>query len=283
MLEMAGASSYKALQAARDKDLDQKTFDTLPHGILSEKDREFFSLDDFLGGQLRLLQPIEGYRISMDSILLAAAIPARKGDSVFEPGIGTGGVSLSLAERVAGVKVTGLDVQPEMLKIAEMNGHLNTLSSNLTLIEGDVSDPPEALKPGSFDHVVVNPPYLVPGSAFRPPSESKGLAHMDSSASLKDWMNICVNMARHKGTITIVHRTDMLHHIIARIARSVGDLTLLPLQPRPDQPAKRFILQGRKGTHGGMSILPALELHGEAERYSKEAEAILRGGKALLM
>lgn len=268
---------------SKDKDLDQKTFNSLPSGILTEQERDLFSLDDFLGGQLKLLQREDGYRISMDSILLAAAIPAKAEDRVFEPGIGTGGVSLSLARRVAGLNITGLDIQPDMLDVAEMNARLNDLANRLTLMKGDVSDPPEALKPGSFDHVVVNPPYLVPGSGFRPPSQTKGLAHMDSSATIKDWMNICVNMARHKGTITIVHRTNMLHHVIARIAKSVGDLKLLPLRPRDGKPAKRFILQGRKGTHGGMAILPGLVLHGEEVRYTKAAEMILRDGKALPM
>ncbi len=49
------------------------------------------TVDDFLGGKVKLIQPEGGYRVSMDTVILAAAVPAKKGDLIIEGGVGTGG------------------------------------------------------------------------------------------------------------------------------------------------------------------------------------------------
>jgi len=40
-----------------------------------------FSEDTLLGGRVRLRQPVAGYRVAIDPVLLAASIPAQAGDS----------------------------------------------------------------------------------------------------------------------------------------------------------------------------------------------------------
>ena len=48
------------------------------------------TLDNFLGGKLRIYQFKEGYRAGHDSVLLASSIKAREGDLCLELGFGTG-------------------------------------------------------------------------------------------------------------------------------------------------------------------------------------------------
>ena len=43
-----------------------------------------FREDRILGGRIRLLQPSEGYRVAIDPVFLAAAVPAGPGDLVLE-------------------------------------------------------------------------------------------------------------------------------------------------------------------------------------------------------
>ena len=46
------------------------------------------SEDKLLGGRVRLRQPIRGYRVAIDSILLASAVPAKRGSRVLDLGAG---------------------------------------------------------------------------------------------------------------------------------------------------------------------------------------------------
>ena len=46
--------------------------------------------DALLDGAVLLRQPEDGYRAAIDSVFLAAAVPAESGARVFEPGAGDG-------------------------------------------------------------------------------------------------------------------------------------------------------------------------------------------------
>lgn len=253
---------------------------TLADSICTDPD---VTIDDFLGGAVRLRQPKKGYRVSMDTVLLAASVPAKAGDSVLEPGPGSGGAAICLAHRVPDVQVTGVEFQDEMIDLATHNIALNNMQNTVSILKGDITDRHSWMREGSFDHIMANPPYLASGKALRPPVENKGLAHMDSTASLKDWINYCLYNLKPRGTLSIVYRADRADEIIARLYGRFGELKIMPFWPRDGVPAKRVIIQARKGVRGAMTLLPGMALHGIEDRYTKEAEAILRRGKALLL
>lgn len=237
------------------------------------------TIDDFLGGAIRLIQPRDGYRVSMDTVMLAATIPARAGETVLEGGVGSAGAALCLARRLPGVKVHGIDIQKSMIELARQNITCNDLSDFVSVSHQCVTDlsGPEA----TYDHVMVNPPYLAEGKAIRPPEHNKGLAHMDSVATLKDWIKFCIYRVKNRGTVSIVYRADRMDELIAHLYRRVGDLKILPLWPRIGTPAKRVLIQGRKGVRGTAKMLPGLALHGEVDRYTAEAHRILWDGEPL--
>lgn len=238
------------------------------------------TLDDFLGGSVKLIQPKDGYRVSMDTVMLAACVPAQAGDRVIEGGVGSGGAAICLARRVPGVSVHGLELQDRMLEYARRNIAFNGLEGRVLVDQGDITDL-ASFREASHDHVMVNPPYLADGKGIRPPTETKGLAHMDKNAGVSDWIRFCIHVVRNKGTVSVIYRADRLDEVIALLHRRVGELKIMPLWPRYGSPAKRVIIQGRKGVQGAASILPGLALHGEVARYTSEAESILRDGAPL--
>ena len=68
---------------------------------------EYWTEDKLLDGRVTFLQPRHGYRVAIDPVLLAAAVPARSGDRILDLGSGTGAASLCLAARLQDVHVTG--------------------------------------------------------------------------------------------------------------------------------------------------------------------------------
>lgn len=237
--------------------------------------------DDFIGGRVRLRQPKQGYRVSMDTVLLAAAVQARPGEKVLEAGTGSAGASICIGWRCPEVSVTGLELQPSMAALARDNIALNGMEDRINIIEGDIMAPPASLMPESFDHVLANPPYIEKGCGLRAPAASKGLAHMDSTASLADWVRFCLRMVKKKGTVYFVFRADRVDALIRAMGKQVGDITLCPLWPREGVPAKRILIQARKEMHGVMALSAGFPLHGDVSRYTAEAEAVLRDGHAI--
>jgi tRNA1(Val) A37 N6-methylase TrmN6 len=237
--------------------------------------------DAFLGGRLRLKQPAEGYRAAIDPVLLAAAVPAETGERVVDLGCGVATAGLCLITRVPAVEVTGLELQTTLVDLAKSNARLNGCAGQLQVLAGDVADPPAELVPGSYDHAMLNPPYLEPGTGRVSAHELRRLATVEGSAGLDSWLACGLSLLRPRGSITVIHRADRLHRILGRLAADCGDLAVFPLWPRQGEGAKRVLVQARKGSAGPLRFLPGLALHDTDGGYTPQAEAVLRDAHGL--
>lgn len=234
--------------------------------------------DRLLGGRVRLLQSAAGYRAAVDPVLLAAACPARAGQSVLDMGLGTGAALLCLAARVGrGGPWLGLEIRPEIAALARRSAHLNELAAKVMV--GDVKRPP--LRPESVDHVLTNPPYAAAGT---PPSDpARAQAHMETETDLRDWLKGCLSVLKPRGWITVIQRADRVDEVVAHLARSCGAVTLIPVWSRAGEPARRVIVRARKGVGSPAAVLPGLVLHGRETPYTPEAEAVLRDAAPLFL
>ena len=119
-----------------------------------------FSEDLLLGGQVRLRQPLDGYRAAIDPVLLAASVDAAPRHRVLEAGAGHGAAAICLARRVPDCSVTGIEIQPDLVRLANDNARLNDLAGSVQVMIGDLVRPLPRVAAGGFDHVMANPPYL---------------------------------------------------------------------------------------------------------------------------
>jgi tRNA1(Val) A37 N6-methylase TrmN6 len=242
------------------------------------------TLDRLLGGRVLLSQPARGYRVAIDPVLLAAAVPARAGERVLDAGAGTGAAALCLATRVPGCQVVGIELQCGLQQIAAENVVQNRLGERVEMLAGDLVRPPPRLASGSFDHVMTNPPHLAAPATSPPPLAERAIAHVEGAVPLTDWLRACRRMLRPGGTLTLIHRADRLGDVLAALGGSLGALAVFPLwSGDPHKPAKRVLVQGRKGSGAPLALMPGLVLHEEGGRLSAAAEAVLRHGEALLL
>ena len=232
--------------------------------------------DRFLGGDLLLSQPAKGFRAGSDAVLLAAAVPARAAERALELGCGVGAATLCLARRVGGVAVTGLEIQPELARLARRNAAANGLADRVTVLAGDLDRPPAVLTPGGFDQVFANPPYFEADRSQPPPDPARAAARTDVAGGLGAWVDCLLAMARPGGRITVIQRAERLAELEGLIAVGAGDLRILPLLSDPARPAKRVLLQAVKGAAGPPRRLPGFLLHRAGGGYTAAAEAILR-------
>jgi tRNA1(Val) A37 N6-methylase TrmN6 len=237
--------------------------------------------DRLLGGRLRFSQPAHGYRVAIDPVLLAAAVPARPGERVLYAGAGTGAASLCLAARVPDCRIVGLELQRPLQRIASHNVAQNGLGERVEMVAGDLERPPPRLAAASFDHVMTNPPYLPAAAASPSPNRQRALAHAETSLDLAGWLAACVRMLRSGGHLTLVHRTDRLHEVLAALLGRAGEVIVFPLWPAPGRPARRTLIQARKGARGPLRLLPGLALHDEGGGFCPWVEDVVREGRAL--
>ncbi len=237
--------------------------------------------DGLIGHRVNLLQPLGGYRAGSDAVFLAAAVTAGPGDRVLDLGAGVGAVGLCLARRCPGLEITGLELQPALATIARRNIARNDLSAAIVCLEGDLRQPPPALKQASFDHVLANPPFHDAARTRPPENKSRRTAHVEGETGLALWIDFALRRLRSGGTFSLIHRPDRLGQILGLLDERAGDLTVFPLWPGAGKAAGRVIVRARKGSQGPSRLLPGLLLHEASGDYSKAAKAILRDGRAL--
>lgn len=233
--------------------------------------------DAILGGQLSILQPKNGFRVAIDTVLLAASVPAQPGQTVFEPGAGIGAAALCLAKRVDGARVHGLELQADLVRLAGDNARRNGLGAAVDIMQGDIASPPLRIAAGTYDHVMMNPPYLAPDAAAPSPVAPIARATVEGAAGLVDWVEQATRMAKRDGTISLVHRADRLDDALAAFAGRAGGLQVFPLWAGPDKPAGRVLIRGIKGSAAPLVLHRGLILHGADGSYTVAADAALRG------
>jgi tRNA1(Val) A37 N6-methylase TrmN6 len=244
--------------------------------------------DAFLGGALSILQPAGGYRAGLDAVLLAASLSAQGPVRVLDIGAGVGVVGLAAARRLPDIDVTLLERDPGLAALARQNIARNALEARARIVVADIARPLQELPelaplPLSFDHALVNPPYNLEGHGTPAAEPRKAAANAMPAAALERWMRFAAAMLRPGGTLTLIHRPEALQGLLAALARRFGGLSLLPIHPRPREPASRLLVHAVKGSRAPLQLQPGLVLHGAGHGFRPQIEAILRHGAALDM
>jgi len=238
----------------------------------------------FLDGRVQVWQPRKGYRSGADTVLLAAACPARAGQGVLDLGCGAGVASFCLAMRVGDLRLHGLEAQPAYADLARRNAA--ALGTAMTVHEGDVAAIPTSLRAVQVDHVIANPPYFDEAASSGTLDDGKDRAFR-ADAPVSVWVDAGLRRLVPGGWLTMVHRTACLPAILAALEGRAGAVAILPLAARAGRPADRIILRARKGAATPLTLHAPFVMHdgarhgNDADPFSEGAERVLRGSEAL--
>jgi tRNA1(Val) A37 N6-methylase TrmN6 len=244
------------------------------------------STDDFLGGRLSVVQPRAGHRAGSDAVFLAAAVPAKSGERVLDIGAGVGVAGLCLVARVPGIHVTAVEIGAGLCALAAENAARNGLAARVEIVTADVTSPGKVLSAAglereSYHQLIANPPFHAEGTVRAAPDAARASAHVMDVGGLAAWVRFSAAMAAPNARLTLIHRPDCLGLLLEQLAGRFGGITVFPLFPKRDEPASRILVQAKKGSKAGLSLLPGLVLHEEDGSYTAAAESILRGGGIL--
>lgn len=236
--------------------------------------------DRLFGGSLRLIQPAAGHRAGTDAVLLAASVPA-DARRIADFGAASGVVGLRAAQLNPEATVTLVEKEPALAELAARNIADNCLERQVSVMVTDVlvlSRRPDLRE--AFDLVLTNPPFLEAGTVRRSPKENRAAAHV-MEAPLEDWIRNAVAVLAPKGRFVMIHRADALDAALPACAKRLGAIAIRFIHPRPEAPATRLLISGRKGSRAPLTILPPLVLHDREGRFLAEAGALHAGAGRL--
>ena len=241
---------------------------------------ETYTDDYLLDKKVKIFQPTNGYRASSDAVILSSLIDeklVRGGDEILDVGSGTGAISLCLAKRLKhkSVRLTGLDIQSELVELSNKSATVNNFADFLHYEHFDIREK-TSLQGGSFDWVITNPPYS--DHDMPSPNPSKKIAHNHQGFDLESWLSFCLKMLKPKGHVLLINRAEAINEILSAMYNKAGGIQILPIYSKVGQDAKRVAVIAQKGSRGISKILPPFYTHNADSTYTTKAQQILREG-----
>jgi tRNA1Val (adenine37-N6)-methyltransferase len=227
-------------------------------------------------GLLVIRQPEQGYRFSIDSVLLSAFAGPHCRGYVLDLGTGCG-ILLLLLSRIAPEMLsgTGIEIQRTLWSFAERNFRRNGLAGRLRAVRGDFRDEVPGIARGTFDLVVSNPPYGRAGRGRRNPHPEKETARHEVSCSVPELCAAAARSMAPAGKFALIlpwGRYPEIQDVARREGMTVEEARRV--HARKGNPPSRILVLLARGKGNHPRELPPLHLHEGGGKYCLEVERI---------
>ena len=224
-------------------------------------------------GGLRFVYGNGQFPPGLDSFLLSALPRLKPGLRVCDLGCGTGLLGLLLLQRQGDLEVTGLDIQPEAVRMASLAAEANGLTDRLTFRLGDLRE--DGLPAGSFDLVICNPPYFPPGSGVPPRSAARRAARTEERCTLEDVCRAASRLLRWGGAFCVVHKPERLTDLFCALrGEALEPKRLRMVSRRAEDAPSLILLEARRGGRPGLAVEAPLVLETPGGAATEELDRI---------
>ena len=161
------------------------------------------SLDRLFSGDLLCRQHRQGYRFSVDAVLLAHFVDPRRSPTILDLGTGCGIIPLILFYRHAHqlANVVAIEAQQGLARWPKRTLNRSRRHKTCSVIHGEVQKIATLVQPESFDGVVVNPPYY-PLKVGRGCSRTEAdLARHEVLGRLEDFLAAASFAVKNRGRV----------------------------------------------------------------------------------
>ncbi len=240
------------------------------------------SPDSLFDGELICYQHQNGYRFSIDSVLLAHFIEATRDDRILDLGTGSGIISMLLMYRWRDMvlEVSGIEMQQGLAELAGKNFQANGFQHFGRIIQGDIKEIGKLVDPESYDKIVCNPPYFSPASGRINKNREAQLARHQLLATLRDFLSASAFAVKNGGEVSFVYPAERICEFIscAKTFRlEVKTIQFVHSYPANHAPARLALVQCLKNGGPGTEIRPPLYIYCEKNGdYSSEVSNFYR-------
>ncbi|PLX99981.1 MAG: SAM-dependent methyltransferase [Desulfuromonas sp.] len=224
------------------------------------------TLDTLPIGNLRLFQARNGYRYSLDPVLLADFVGTGNWKRVVDLGTGSGILVLLLAELTAASELIGVERQAEMAERARRNIELNSYQERVRICEADIRDLGAEITAGWADLVVTNPPFRPPGGGRIAPDDERAAARHELAGGLLDFLSMAARLLKYGGSFALIHLAERLPEIFSEMrTEGLEPKRLRMVHPRMGEGARLVLISARKGGRPGLKVETPLYIYNDRE------------------
>ena len=240
--------------------------------------RDDEQLQDLLRGRLVILQKKDGYRFSLDPLLLASFVELKDRDRVIDLGAGSGvlPIVLAYAQAARSAKFVGLEINAELADMAARSVRANKLDDAIEIVRGDIREVPARFTADSFDVVVSNPPFIPVGQGRVNLDDQRAQARHEVSVTLAEMVQAARFLARGKGRVYFIYPSKRLTDLLAQCREHrLEPRRMRMVHPRPDRDAELVMVEAVRDAKPGLRVTAPLYVHEQDGKYTPEAARML--------
>lgn len=233
------------------------------------------TLDDLLLGGLQIFQAREGYRFSIDAVLLAHFPDLHDVSHIIDLGTGNGVIPLLLAYRKPGVQITGLEIQPQMAERARRSMEHNQLHRDILIKCMDIRTVKECLPAAQAELATCNPPFWKFGEGKINNNHEQAIARHEIAVRLPEIIAAAAHVLKPQGRLAMINRAERLDEIDRSLAlQGFGVTRIRMVQSFASDQPKLVLLEGCRICLGQPIEQPPLIIYQAPGIYSPEIEAL---------
>ncbi len=238
------------------------------------------TLDSLPIGGLEFYQASDGYRFSLDPVLLARFVRMKKRARVVDLGTGCGVLSLLLAKIGSPASVIGVERQAALAERAMRNVTHNDLGAVVQILNDDIREVRTLLSCGQFDLVVSNPPFRQADTGRISPGDERAAARHELFGGLEDFVQAASWLLNNGGAFAVIHLAERLAELLSVMQQEkLQPKRIRMVHPHADEAARLVLVEGVKSAGAGLLVEAPLiiyESHGDGRRYTEAVQAMYR-------
>jgi tRNA1Val (adenine37-N6)-methyltransferase len=228
---------------------------------------------------IKVYQNRDGYRFSVDALLLYSFVTMKHAKDIVDLGAGSGIIGLLLARKYTEARVALVELQESLSRLAERNVELNRLKERVEVISTDIKHVRTLFQTMSFDLAVSNPPYRKPATGRISVGEEKAVARHELRIKFSDLAESVSWLLRARGRFFMIYHPE-------RILEAMDTLRLNRLEPKRvrfvhndrGSGSKIVLIEAVKEGKAGIKIEKPLFIYESDGSYTDELKEMY-GGK----
>lgn len=233
------------------------------------------TLDDLQLKGLHVIQKKEGFRFGIDAVLLANFAVIKKGHHVIDLCSGTGIIPFIIAGKTEALKITGIEIQEDMVQMANRSVQFNKLYDRVSFINGDLKNLDLLKSIPKADVITVNPPYKLANSGIVNPNDKMAIARHEICCTLEDVIIACRILLKDNKRMFMVHRPDRLADIITLMRKhKIEPKRIQMVHPNTKKAPNIVLIEGQRDGGAFLKWEPPLYVYDDKGNYSEQIHRI---------
>lgn len=232
-------------------------------------------VDDLQLNGLRLIQKQQGFRFGVDAVLLSHFANIKNKHRVIDLCTGTGIVPFLAYGKYEPKEVVGLEIQEDMVEMANRSSILNDTTDVVKFVQGDLKDKALLDSLGKFDVLTVNPPYKLNNAGIVNPNDKLAIARHEVMCTLEDVIIAARRLLKDNGRMFIVHRPERLADIFGLMRKyKIEPKRVRLVQPNTKKAPNIVLVEGQRDGGAFLKWEETLYVYDDNGNYSEEINRI---------